>query len=243
MAQVLEQAKSYDFKCQRCGECCKRYYIVSTPEEIAEQAKLREMGMQEFLDAHCQLFLQLFSHWQDAQKITVHKNFLPKKIMLALEKQLGALPDYFIALPMVCFRREESAGADGRGKEVVACRKAAGACTFYTQDGNGLGGCAIYGARPLECRLFPFISMNKNANFQKLYPFCHGLKKKQEGKSFANLSAVHFNQTSDYFGLIAKEGFSAVWGKWPGKGILLYKDKPLGEITEQEFFQAIAPYK
>ncbi len=230
MAQTLQETKSYDFKCARCGECCKRYYIVSTPEEITEQAGLKGMEMREFLDTHCQLFLQLFAHEQDQSKLTVHKNFLPKKIVSALEKEMGALPDYFVALPMICFRREE----DANGK--------AGACTFYTQDEKGLGGCSIYEARPLECRLFPFISMKKNADYSKLYPFCHGLTLKDEKLNYANISYVHFRKTSEYFKDIMDRGFCTVWKEWPASGVLLLEDKPLGKITEEEFMQAVGEY-
>ncbi len=238
----------YDFKCQRCGECCRRYFIVSMPEEITAQARLKAMGMREFLDTHCQLFLQVFPRPQAGEKAEarekpiVHRNLLPKKIAHALEKAAGPLPDHFVVLPMVCFKREER--TEGNGKDGVnGGRNPEGACTFYTQDEKGLGGCSIYACRPLECRLFPFISMEKNADYSKLYPFCKGLRFRDEKLNYADLGFVHFRQTADYFRDVMERGFGAVWGQWPGRGVLLYKDRRLGEISEQEFFQAIAPYK
>ncbi len=233
----------HDFKCARCGECCRRYFIVSTPEEISGQAKLKGMKMREFLDTHCQLFLQLFAHEQDSEKPTINKNLLPKKIALTLEQRLGPMPDYFVALPMVCFKRKESDTTNGKGTEGSTKTKASGACTFYTQDENGLGGCSIYGARPLECRLFPFISMKKNADYTKLYPFCHGLALKDEKLNYSDLSYVHFRKSAEYFKGIMGRGFCAVWKEWPKKGVALFEEKPLGKISEEEFMQTIGPYR
>ncbi len=235
MALSIQEQKSYDFSCQRCGECCKRYFIVSTPRELQEQVKFRGMELREFLDTHCQLFLQIFPFEQapqkesqegQAEKPKVHKNLLPSRIAKLVEQATGTLAEYFIVLPMICFQRAKD-----------------GACTFYTQDGSGAGGCSIYSARPMECRLFPFISMEKDADYSKLYPFCHGLKFKDEKLNYTDISFVHFKQTADYFSQMMEKGFCELWKMWPGNGVLLYRDKKIGEITEQEFFQAIAPYK
>lgn len=244
----------HDFKCQRCGECCKRYYIISLPSEVQEQARFKGLGQEEFMDRHCQLFLQLFPFEQNEEKPVVSKNFLPKRIAERLEKEIGVLPEYFIVMPMICFQRHEN-----------------GACTFYyegeaeespaTGTSNALAirggiwgkipqagqekaaGCTIYGARPLECRLFPFISLKKNANYAELYPFCHGLHAKGEKLNYVDLSFVHFRQVGEYMNKVKEKGFKALWGNWPKKGVLLYKDKAMGEISEEEFFQAIEPYK
>ena len=232
----------HDFKCQRCGECCKRYFIISLPHELENQARARNMKMREFLDRHCQLFLQIFPYAKeddaapdpangnamitaDEKKLVIGSSLLPKNIAQSLEREIGFLPQHMVVLPMISFHRAQD-----------------GACTFYTQE-NGLGGCTIYGARPMECRMFPFISLKKNADYSKLYPFCGGLRFKDEKLNYSDLSYVHFRQVADYLERVRQQGFSAIWKEWPMNGVLLYKERPLGGITEMEFFRAIAPYK
>ncbi len=216
------QPQVFDFKCQRCGECCKRYYIISLPHEVEKQATFKGLPREEFIEKHMQLFLQLFPAEHSEGKIQVSSSLVPKKFLGKIEGELSGLPDFFIALPLLVFKRREG-----------------GECTFY--DSNS--GCTIYPARPAECRLFPFISDKKAQNYAELYPFCHGLKARDDKASYLDLSFIHFRQVAEYFGTVKEKGFGAVWKKWPQEGICLFKDKLLGPINEQEFFQAIAPYK
>ena len=212
-----------NFQCQRCGECCKRYYIISLPNEVPGQARLKGIPEGDFIARNMQLFLQLFPAEHSEGRIMVSSSFVPRKFLEKVEGHMGRVPEFFIALPMLAFRRRED-----------------GSCTFYDSHNSG---CTIYGERPLECRLFPFISDKKVQDYSKLYPFCEGLKHEDANKSYADLSFVHFRQVADYFGEVKENGFSALWKSWPREGVCLFTDKLLGPISEEEFFGVIAPFK
>jgi len=212
----------HDFSCQRCGECCKRYYIVSLPEELEKQAAFLGLERREFIERHCQLFLQIFPSMHGTQKPVLNRSFLPKKFLEKAEAFNGPLSEFFIVLPMIAFKR-----------------RGGGECTFYDSENSG---CGIYPARPLECALFPFISDRKIEDYSKAYPFCKGLKTKGENLSYADLSFVHFKQMSEYFKKVKEKGFASLWREWPKEGVLLLESHLLGEISEKEFFHAIGPF-
>jgi len=212
-----------NFECQRCGECCKRYYIISLPKEVEAQARFKKLGREEFIQNHMQLFLQLFPSEYNKEKIMVSSSLIPKKILEKIEGHLGKIPDFFIALPMLVFKRREN-----------------GACTFYDEKNSG---CTIYGVRPAECRMFPFISDKKTEDYASLYPFCEGLKHTSSDRSYVDLSFIHFNEVSRYFSEVQEKGFSKIWGTWPKEGVCLFTDKLVGPINEKEFFEAIEPFK
>ncbi|HZX34757.1 MAG TPA: YkgJ family cysteine cluster protein [archaeon] len=212
-----------NFECQRCGECCKRYYIISLPNEVAAQAESRGLTVKEFKERHMQLFLQLFPYSNDDSKPCISSALIPKRILEQITGRTGDVPEFFLALPMLVFKRRED-----------------GACTFYD---NANSACTLYSTRPAECRMFPFISDKKVENYSKLYPFCEGLKHKSADRSYVDLSFLHFSVVSRYFGEVKEKGFSQIWGEWPNEGVCLYTDKLLGPIAEKEFFGAIGPYK
>ena len=212
-----------DFECQRCGQCCKRYYIISMPSEVERQSKLKGLSREEFIEKHMQLFLQFFPSEYNKEKIMVSSSLIPKRLLGKLEGHLGHIPDFFIALPMLVFRRREN-----------------GSSTFY-DEGNS--GCTIYPQRPAECRMFPFISDKKVDDYAKLYPFCKGLKHGSSDRSYVDLSHLHFAQVSEYFHKVQEKGFSQVWGIWPKNGVCLFTDKLVGSIGEKEFFDVIGPFK
>lgn len=212
-----------NFSCQRCGECCKRYYIISLPREVQTQAKALGISEKEFIETRMQLFLQFFPTGHREDKIVVSSSLLPKKFAAQIEDHLGHIPQFLICLPMLAFKRRENGG-----------------CTFYASENSA---CTIYDVRPVECRLFPFISDKKVQDYSQLYPFCHGLKTKDEKKSYVDLSFIHFNEVSDYFSEVMEKGFSGMWQTWPKDGVCLFTDKLLGPINESEFFGAIAPFK
>ncbi|HIH09804.1 MAG TPA: YkgJ family cysteine cluster protein [Candidatus Diapherotrites archaeon] len=211
-----------NFKCGRCGECCKRYYVVSLPSEVKAQAALLKMPEKDFIKGNMLLFLQLFPSDHNDKKITVSSELLPKKFVALSESHLGRMPDFFIMLPLLAFRRRES-----------------GECTFY---GSKNAGCNIYNARPAECRLFPFISDKKTDDYSKLYPFCQGLKLEGDDRSYLDLGFIHFEKMARYFSLVKEKGFSSLWGSWPKEGVILLTDKLLGKISEKDFFGMLGPY-
>ncbi|MCR4369476.1 MAG: YkgJ family cysteine cluster protein [archaeon] len=210
------------FKCQQCGECCKRYYVVTLPGEAAKQAELKGETERDFLKNHTRLFLHLFAREYSEGKIMVSNAMLPKRICDAIEAEHGFLPNFFIAVPALVFKREES-----------------GYCTFYRQG----EGCTIYNARPLECKCFPFISIRPNTDYKKEYPFCHGLEYRDEKISYVDMSFLHFKQMRKYCDLLREKGFTSVWKAWPNKGVVLFENKLAGEIGEEEFLGSIAGLK
>lgn len=212
----------HDFKCHRCGECCRRYFIITLPHELKKQAKFAKLDEKGFIERNAQLFLQLFPSGQSDTKISISSRLLPKRVASLVEKEHGHLPEFLIALPMIAFRRKEN-----------------GACIFFDE---GSSGCTIYPARPLECILFPFISEKKTDDYSKLYPFCKGLKSKG-GLSYHDFSQMHFKEVADYCAEVKAKGFASLWKHWPKEGVLLLQEKLLGKIGEKEFFEAIAPYK
>ncbi len=212
-----------NFECQRCGECCKRYYIISLPEEVEAQAKFKGLSREKFIEKHMQLFLQFFPSDYSKEKLMVSSSLIPRNILEKLEAHLGRTPDFFIALPMLVFKRREN-----------------GSCTFYDEENRG---CTIYSERPMECRLFPFISDKKVQNYAELYPFCKGLQQAGSNVSFVDNSKMHFGEVSKYFREVQEKGFSKIWGVWPKEGVCLFTDKLVGPITESEFFGTIGPYR
>ncbi len=187
------------------------------------QAKEKGLSKEEFTEKYMQLFLQFFPAEYNKEKIMVSSSLIPKRILEKLEGHLGKIPDFFIALPMLVFKRKEN-----------------GSCTFYDEKNSG---CTIYGVRPTECRMFPFISDKKGENYAQQYPFCEGLKHESSDRSYVDLSFIHFGEVSKYFAQVQQKGFCKIWGKWPAQGVCLFTDKLVGEITEKEFFDSIGPYK
>ncbi|HZX20583.1 MAG TPA: YkgJ family cysteine cluster protein [archaeon] len=212
-----------NFECQRCGECCKRYYIVSLPEEVNRQAKFLGETKKEFIETHCQLFLHLFAREYSQDKIVVSSTLMPKHICDSIESVNGFLPNFFIAVPAIVFKRKED-----------------GFCEFYNKE---LPGCGIYSERPLECRMFPFISDKAISDYANEYKFCEGLHFKDEKKSYVDASWMHFEQIKEYCDSLREKGFTSVWPAWPEKGVVLFENHLIGEINSHEFLDSIAGLK
>jgi len=185
---------------------------------MQKQADFLKIPIGEFIENRTQLFLQLFPSEYRTDKPLISSSLVPKKFLEKIEKSIGYMPEFFIALPMLVFKRKEN-----------------GECTFYESN----SGCTIYSVRPVECRLFPFISDKKVEDYSKLYPFCHGLKAKDGEKSYIDISHLHFRQVANYFGEVKEKGFISLWNKWPSSGVCLFTDQLLGDISEKEFFESI----
>ncbi|MCR4335535.1 MAG: YkgJ family cysteine cluster protein [archaeon] len=211
-----------EFKCQRCEECCKRYYIVSLPEEIKKQALFLGETEENFIKNHTQLLLHLFAREYSPDKIVVSSALLPKKINDALDVINGFPLNFFIAVPVLVFNRTEN-----------------GTCEFYKK---GIG-CGIYTERPFECIAFPFITNRIITDYEKDYPFCRGLQFKDEKLSYTNMGHLHVKKIASYCESLREKGFTSVWKTWPDKGIVLFEDTLLGEISSEEFLDSIAGLK
>lgn len=206
------------FKCERCGACCKRYWITVLPGEIKKQAKLLKISKKEFIERYTILYLQLFPTQYKENTLEVFNEIVPKKIALRIERHLGYLPEYFLILPILAFKRN-------------------GCCIFFDKKDKA---CKIYNARPKQCELFPFISLDEEPNFLLLYPFCKGLKLNPAGK---NAGKEHYRQIVNYFDSVRKKGFSKLWKRTPKEGIALFRDNKVCNIGREEFFQCIAPFR
>ncbi|PIN84942.1 MAG: hypothetical protein COV47_04795 [Candidatus Diapherotrites archaeon CG11_big_fil_rev_8_21_14_0_20_37_9] len=204
----------FDFKCQRCGECCKRYYVVSLPDEITKQASVFGITEAEFIKEKTQLYLSLFPAEYKEDSLVVNSSLLPKRIYHAIRNRLGHEQDFFLAMPLIAFLKQEN-----------------GYCIFFDAKNPG---CGIYSERPLECRLFPFVSLNNGVDYKKMYSFCQGLNFKDEKLSYADLSPVHFRRIKNYFESIQRDGIEKVIQAMPLQGIVVLEDKLVGEISKDE---------
>ncbi|VVB98900.1 Putative zinc- or iron-chelating domain protein [uncultured archaeon] len=215
------------FECLRCGECCRRYYIVSLPEEVERQAELVKIPGKDFVHGKMQLYLQLFPAEPSGDKITVTSKDLPKRLYRKIENALGFMPSNFIALPLLCFKRTLGS---------------LGCCIFY----DSKKGCTIYPARPKECCLFPFISLKESADYATLYPFCKGLAASHSasyaGMGHASKAKEHFAEVAEHLGEVKEKGFKKIWKYWPKSGVCLLEGNFLCKISEKDFFAAIKPY-
>ena len=205
------------FECKRCGKCCKTYYITVLPEELKRQAEFLKISEKEFIGKYTQLYLQLFPMFDDIGKLKIPSEKIPEKFRKKIIAHKGFLAPYFLALPSIAFKR--------RGK----------ACIFYDEKNKG---CKIHALKPEQCGFFPLLAGTENPDFKKIYPFCEGLKLGNE-KYLPDKTELHYKKISGYFDRVGEKGFERVWKHWPKKGILAYKDKLAGKISEKKFFKII----
>ncbi|MFH1663836.1 MAG: YkgJ family cysteine cluster protein [archaeon] len=208
--------KSIKSICSACQECCKRYNITLLPKEAEKIAKKLGLSKKEFIEKNCELMLQFFPSGKTENFFAVKKQVVPEKILEKLEKHSDS--DYFFVLPNISLKKKEH-------------------CVFLE---NGL--CTIHEAKPMQCKLFPFISLKKETDFKKSYSFCALLKQgfKHE-KDFQEKSQAHYENIKNYFDKIKKQGFNSIWKILPKKGNAFFEDKRLCELSKEDFnaiFQA-----
>ncbi len=217
MANSLMQVEK--FVCQRCLECCKRYWIALTPAEAKKQASFLQIPLKEFIQKFCVIYLQLFPSEFQEEKNVLFNSFLPKTVAAALQAKTGFLPQHLKVLPMLALQRNEK-----------AC--------IHLDEANKA--CKIYSARPKQCELFPFISLKDVKDFSKIYPFCVGLQKTGKFKEgWKEEQEKHFKENAEYFDSLREQEFEEFWPEIPIKGIVLFKDEELCEISRKEFEQIL----
>ena len=194
-----------------CTTCCEKYRITVLPEEAEAEADFLGISLENFLEKYCVLCIQLFPFQVMSSKLFLLKKFLPKKIAKKLETLAGGF--CFLAMPGIAFRRPKN-------------------CCIFLK--NGL--CGIYGSRPKQCELFPFISLSGEKDFAKKYPFCKALSSAEFDESFLQESSKHYLKVSMHFNEIEKNGFESFWKSFPKKGIVLFKENFLANISKKEFF-------
>ena len=118
------------------------------------------------------------------------------------------MPPYFIVLASIAFRR---------GKN--------GTCIFLSKNL-----CKIYSARPKQCALFPFISMDKKP-LKKQYAFCKALSSGSLGK----IDKAQAKNVSAYFESVAKKAFEKIWPALPSSGVVCLENREFKKISKKEF--------
>ena len=209
------------FQCQQCLACCQKYWITVLPQEASQEAEFLNLPLKTFINDYCQLYLQLFPAGAGQKGLTIPASFVPQRIKEELEQKGFALTNNFMVLPWLAFKRIKDN------------------CIFLeTQTAL----CIIHPVRPKQCALFPFISLKENEkDFQKLYPFCVGLKtgfmdtKKERAEQLERVKA--------YFAKVKEKGFTQVWPLLPQKGKLFFKDELVTDLTQEEFLQLIKPFQ
>lgn len=200
-----------------CVACCEKYWITVLPEEAENAAVLLGLSLRDFLQKYCVLCIQLFPFPLMGSKLFLSKNFLPKKVSKKLEKETDAV--YFLALPSIALKRSKKG------------------CVFLK---NGL--CGIYNARPKQCELFPFISLNGEKNFAEKYPFCRALFAAKFEKKFLKESFRHYAKVRSHFNEVGKKGFENALKSFPKSGIVLFKDKFVCRVSEKAFFKILKSF-
>ncbi|MDD5163133.1 MAG: YkgJ family cysteine cluster protein [Candidatus ainarchaeum sp.] len=196
-----------------CSECCRRYWITVLPKELEKQARLLRISEKNFIEKNCVLHLNLFPVEGPGGPLVVSSVFLPKKIASKLKKHFEPLPSHFIVLPSIAFKR---------GKN--------GACIFLSKNL-----CKIYRARPRQCELFPFISIEK-IDLALEYSFCMALKHKPKIPRVLLEKAQLLNVTK-YFEAVEKNGFENIWGFLPKKGVACLENNFLCAISKKDFLE------
>jgi len=202
------------FKCRRCAQCCKTYWITLLPSEASAIAKLLGLSLKQFLKKHCVIFLQAFpSNASASNPLVKGAGLLPAKLRKRLLKKASA--GNFLLLPGIALKRS--------GKN----------CAMLSERLE----CRIHSKRPGQCRLFPLIGMDEKTDLKRAYAFCKGLK------GFEKISLKdnrkHYAKVKAYFELVKKKGFRKAWKEWPSKGMLLLDREEVCAISEKEFFQSL----
>lgn len=191
------------------------------PAEVKRQARFLKLKEKDFIEKYCILHLQLFPTEYRENTLEVFNELVPKIISEKIKLHLGYLPNYFLILPILAFKRIK------------------GKCIFFNGKNNS---CRIYVARPKQCSFFPFISLKEEPDFLREYQFCKGLKSKGKMGKHQNLGEEHYKEIKKYFNSVKEKGFTKVWCFYPKKGIALYRDKKISDISTKEFFQCIEPF-
>lgn len=208
------------FVCLQCGECCKRYSITVLPDEALKISMSLKLPLKDFVEKHCQLFLEFFPIDCEKNALIVSSSKIPEKIAGSI-KNIAEIDSYYLVLPMIALKKKDY-------------------CVFFDKSKMN---CKIHSAKPKQCDLFPFISIKPNTDFKKQYYFCKGLQEMQDSFSEKPIGMEHYKEVSGYFERIKKNGFSSEWKFTPKTGIALLEGKILCNINEKDFFQAIEQFK
>ena len=214
------------FKCARCTNCCRPYWITLFPEEAEAIAKLLRTSQNAFFKKYCVLLLQAFPMNKPdfSNPLIIPVGRFPKRLS---EKSSAS---FFLALPSIAFKRSPAKHSEG---SALLLPRESGTCVMLSK--NGL--CKVHAVRPLQCRLFPLIGLKEKTSLKKAHSFCKGLKGSE--KVDLRKNQAHYKRIRQYFESVKKQGFRKVWKHWPSKGIVLLESEKISKISAKEFFKTL----
>jgi Fe-S-cluster containining protein len=127
VAALADAIESIGFECTRCGACCKAIEC-GDDEDAGERTTPEEHTATVF----------------------------PDEIRRLQESGDEEYDFRDVARPMPYGLDEGEDGPEGETFEWALQTDACGDCTFYTEDGDGVGACTVHGDRPLICQTYPF---------------------------------------------------------------------------------------
>lgn len=208
--------------CEKCAECCKRYYITLLPSELSAISQHLGLSEEEFISRNCSIMLQIFPCLTESLPNAVPGEKL-SKFSKTVKKKAGYFPSYFLLLPAIALKK-----------------KPLKKCVFLDRKNH----CSIYPVRPKQCALFPFISLEeRHLDLKALYPFCklvHG-NDVIPVKEF-NEAQKHYDRVKRYFKGVEEKGFSSLWKSLPKECMVLYKNDYVGKMGKKDFL-ALLDYK
>ncbi|MEM0359743.1 MAG: YkgJ family cysteine cluster protein [Candidatus Diapherotrites archaeon] len=201
---------------EKCmAECCKRYWITVLPSELEKIAFFARMPRAVFVREYCVLFADLFPMQRKAEGIVVFSGLVPEGIEAKVKSAFGEMPDFFLVLPFLAFKRIN------------------GTCVFLNEKNL----CSIYPVRPKQCALFPEISLDESHKPQELYRFCFLAGRNARG----GIDQQHYKKMKDYFSEVEGRGFSRVWFNLPETAVLK-ACKDFFMVSREDFLRLLGPY-
>lgn len=203
--------------CQACkAECCKRYWITLLPSDLARLAEFKKTFIPEFISQYTLLYLRLFPVQFHESSLCISVSQLPKRIVELVHAQ-NCHNEFFTLAPFLSLKREHNA------------------CTFLENEFE----CSVYFARPTPCQIFPFTDAVQKTELKLNYPFCGLIDSAQPN---LKLNENYSQEISSYFDSIKENGFSQLFPILPSFGNAFLSGLHLGEISQKEFLECLAPF-
>lgn len=202
------------FKCMRCLECCRQYWISLLPEEAEKISRKLNLSLKEFIEKNCVVLLQAYPFSKSKQSFVHSLDKFPSRIQGILKKKSKA--SHFMVLPL------------------IALDKTKGKCILL----KGVN-CLVYEERPKQCALFPLISIQRTKTSKEHYPFCKGLLPGKEFKINKKEVLGHYEKVRNHLDEVKEKGFQSIWPALPAKGMLMLSNEFIDELKKGEFIELI----
>ncbi|ELZ20229.1 hypothetical protein C475_20687 [Halosimplex carlsbadense 2-9-1] len=139
VSELADAIETIGFECTRCGACCKAVEGCESGAQDTEGDGAETGGG---------------SAGGDAEGHDHTATVFPDEV-----RELQETEDYDwrdVARPMPYGLVEGEDGPQGETLEWALQTDDCGDCTFYAEDGDGVGACTVHDDRPLVCRTYPF---------------------------------------------------------------------------------------